>query len=69
MKRISKGTNGYMKENRTPLSKAASYKEIGEFWSGRDLADFGEWTKPAEFDVEITSERRCSSFDPNRSPV
>ena len=40
------------------LSKAGSYREIGEFWSEHDLADFWDQTKPVEFEVEIESEKR-----------
>jgi hypothetical protein len=54
-----------MTENRASTSKAASYEEIGEFWSKHDLAEFWDQIEPAEFDVEITSERRCHSFDPD----
>ena len=52
-----------MTEDRTPISKAASYQEIGEFWGKRDLADFWDRTEPAEFEVQIESERRYYPLD------
>ncbi len=41
---------------RSSISKARSYKEIGEFWDTHDLADYGEQTQPVEFEVDIQSE-------------
>ncbi len=52
-----------MTEDRGSISKAASYQEIGEFWSKRDLADFWDQTQPAEFEVEIQSEARYYPLD------
>ena len=31
-----------MSRNKTPISKAESYKEIGEFWDAHDLAEYWE---------------------------
>jgi hypothetical protein len=45
-----------MKRNRSSLSKAISYKEIGEYWDVHDLSEFWEKTKKAKFDVQIESE-------------
>jgi hypothetical protein len=45
-----------MKRNKTPISKAATYKEIAEFWDTHSLADYWDQTKPAEFQVNIQSE-------------
>ena len=45
-----------MKKNRSSLSKAISYKEIGEYWDVHDLSEFWEKTKKAKFDVQIESE-------------
>jgi hypothetical protein len=44
------------KGNRTSVSGAQSYKEIGEFWDSHDLTDYWNETKEAEFEVEIESE-------------
>jgi hypothetical protein len=45
-----------MKKSKTSISKATSYKEIGEFWDTHSLADYREKTKPVSFDVNIQSE-------------
>lgn len=45
-----------MSRGKSALSKAQSYKEIGEFWDTHDLADYWEQTQPVEFEVEIQSE-------------
>ena len=38
------------------ISKAQSYKEIGDFWDTHDLADYWEQTYPVEFQVDVQSE-------------
>lgn len=45
-----------MRKNRSSISKAESYKEIGEFWVSHDLADYWNKTEPVEFEVDIQSE-------------
>jgi hypothetical protein len=45
-----------MSRSRSSISKARSYKEIGEFWDAHDLADYWEQTQPVEFEVDIQSE-------------
>ena len=45
-----------MSENRSSISKAQSYKEIGEFWDTHDLSDYWDQTYPVEFEVDIQSE-------------
>jgi hypothetical protein len=47
---------GDMGRNKSSLSKAQSYKEMGEFWDSHDLADYWEQTEPADFNVEGLSE-------------
>lgn len=42
-----------LKKAKSSISKAQSYKEIGEFWDSHDLADYWDQTEPAEFEVEI----------------
>ena len=42
-----------MEENRSSISKAKSYKEIGEFWDSHDLTDYWDKTEPVEFEVDI----------------
>jgi hypothetical protein len=45
-----------MRRNKSSLSKAQSYKEIGVFWDNHDLTDYWGQTEPVEFEVEIESE-------------
>ncbi len=45
-----------MKRNKSSVSKARSYTEIGEFWDEHDLSDFWGKTRKAKFDVDIESE-------------
>ena len=45
-----------MRKNKSSLSEAQSYKEIGEFWDSHELTDYWDQTKPVEFEVEIESE-------------
>lgn len=45
-----------MRKSRTSISKATSYKEIGEFWDSHNLADYWDQTKPVHFDINIESE-------------
>lgn len=42
-----------MSENKSSISNASSYSEIGEFWDKHDLGDFEEQTHPVEFDVRV----------------
>jgi hypothetical protein len=45
-----------MREHRSSISKAKSYKEIAEFWDIHDLAEFWGQTKKTSFEVDIESE-------------
>ncbi len=45
-----------MKRNKSSISNAGSYKEIGEFWDTHDVTDYWEQTQEAEFEVDIHSE-------------
>lgn len=45
-----------MSEDRSSISQARSYREIGEFWDTHDLTDYWEQTEPVEFEVDIQSE-------------
>ena len=56
-----------MKKDRTTLSDAKSYKEIGEFWDNHDLSEFWDSTKNADFDVNIQSEITYYALDRNLS--
>ena len=52
-----------MNEDRSYISKAHSYKEIGEFWDVHDLTDYWDQTEPAEFEVDIRSEMIYYAID------
>ena len=45
-----------MKKSKSSVSRAASLKEIGEFWDTHDLSEFWEKTKETSFEVAIGSE-------------
>ena len=44
-----------MRKNKSSISKARSYAEIGEFWDEHDLSDFWRKTKKVKFDVDVES--------------
>jgi hypothetical protein len=52
-----------MKKDRSSISKAKSYKEIGDFWDAHDLSDFWDQTKKVQFEVDIKSEITYCSLD------
>jgi CopG antitoxin of type II toxin-antitoxin system len=45
-----------MSKSKSSISKAQSYKEIGEFWDTHELTEFWDQTQPVEFEVNIQSE-------------
>jgi hypothetical protein len=45
-----------MRKDKSSVSQATTYKEIGDFWDTHDLADFWDKTKEASFEVDIESE-------------
>jgi hypothetical protein len=45
-----------MGRNKSSISKARSYREIGEFWDTHDLGEYWDQTRPVEFEVDIQSE-------------
>jgi len=45
-----------MKKNRSSISKAASYQEMGQYWDQRDLDDIWDQTEAEEFSVSLQSE-------------
>ncbi|MGB9181122.1 MAG: CopG family antitoxin [Pyrinomonadaceae bacterium] len=45
-----------MKRNKSSISKAETYKEIGEFWDAHDLDEYWKRTKRVEFEVDVQSE-------------
>ncbi len=56
-----------MARGRSSISKARSYKEIGEFWDTHDLGDYWDQTKPVEFEVDIQSEAIYYAIEPKLS--
>ena len=53
-----------MSDNRTSVSQANTYREIGEFWDTHDAADYWEQTEPVEFEVDIEAEVRYYALEP-----
>ncbi len=43
-------------KNKSSISRASSYEEIGEFWDSHDLSEYWAKTKPVEFEIDIKSE-------------
>ena len=56
-----------MSEDKSSISKAQSYKEIGEFWDTHDLVDHWEQTHPVDFEIDIQSEAIYYALDTNLS--
>jgi hypothetical protein len=42
-----------MKRNKSSISKASSYKAVGEYWDSHDLSKEWSKTKKVDFDVKI----------------
>jgi hypothetical protein len=42
-----------MADNKTSISNASSYSEIGEFWDTHDLSDYWDSTHEVEFQVNL----------------
>ena len=45
-----------MTENKSSISKAESYQEIGEYWDTHDLSEVWNETEDANFQVELESD-------------
>ncbi|HEY1270063.1 MAG TPA: CopG family antitoxin [Candidatus Binatia bacterium] len=45
-----------MKKNKSAISKARSYAEMGEFWDEHDLSDFWGKTRKVKFEVVLEPE-------------
>ena len=45
-----------MEENKSSISKASSYQEIGEFWDARDLGEVWDETEEENFEVDLKSD-------------
>ena len=55
-----------MKRNRSSISKARSYAEIGEHWDTHDLSDIWGKTRKVKFDVVAEPE---ATYYPIENPV
>jgi hypothetical protein len=49
--------------NASRVSKARSYKEIGEYWDVHDLSESWDKTRPVRFGVDIESEVTYVAID------
>ena len=45
-----------MAENKSSVSKASSYQEIGEYWDSHDLGEIWDETEEAKFEVDLESD-------------
>jgi hypothetical protein len=61
---LGAGAEDAVRKKQTQISKASSYREIGEFWDEHDLADYWDETHDVEMTVSIDSspERYGSRF-------
>lgn len=44
-----------MPENKTPISNASSYAEMGDYWDSHDLSDHWDETHEVDFEVNLNS--------------
>ena len=56
-----------MSVNKSSISDAGSYQEMGEFWDQHDLTEVWDYTGSVEFSVNIASERKYFALDINMS--
>ena len=52
-----------MNEDKSSISHAGSYEEIGKFWDQHDLTDYWDQTEPVEFEVDLLTEERYYALD------
>ncbi len=45
-----------MGENKSSVSKASSYQEIGEYWDAHDLGEVWDKTEEVNFEVDLQSD-------------
>lgn len=45
-----------MAENKSSVSKAGSYQEIGEYWDTRDVSEIWDETEEATFEINLQSD-------------
>ena len=56
-----------MEKNKSSISKAETYQEIGKFWDENDITDFWEQIESVEFEVEIESNTTYFPIEANLS--
>lgn len=56
-----------MRKNKSSISKAGSYREIGEYWDSHDLSKVWDKTRKVKFDVDIESETTYYPLERNLS--
>lgn len=52
-----------MSVGKSSVSKASSYREIGEYWDEHGVEDAWDPARRAEFEVDLQSQRRYFSLD------
>ncbi|MGC2237058.1 MAG: CopG family antitoxin [Pyrinomonadaceae bacterium] len=45
-----------MAENKSSISEAKSYQEIGEYWDSHDLGEVWDKTEEAKFEIDLESD-------------
>jgi len=45
-----------MAENKSSVSKAGSYQEIGEYWDSHDIGEIWDKTEEVKFEVDLESD-------------
>jgi hypothetical protein len=56
-----------MNVNKSSISNADSYQQIGEFWDQHDLTEVWDRTEAVKFSVDIESERKYFALDADMS--
>jgi predicted HicB family RNase H-like nuclease len=58
-----------MSRGKSSISKASSYKEIGEFWDTHDISDYWDQLEPVEFEIDIQGEEIVYDIDEKISKI
>ena len=53
-----------MTVNKSSISKATTYQEIGDYWDEHDVSEIWEQNEPVEFEIDIQSEIRYVALEP-----
>ena len=60
---MTRGERKRYEKNKSSISKATSYKEMGEYWDREDLDGIWDQTEPVEFSVSLQAEVNYYSID------